>query len=52
MRLVFAVTSKGEQTYLFAVDNDFDLQAWAESRRKAFRLLDVASLFVREINLP
>jgi len=49
--LVYARLNDGLRHLLFHVAPDFDLRAWAESRRSAFKLLQIVGLETEEISL-
>lgn len=44
MKAIIAVHSDGARHLLFVAAVDFDTQAWAETRRKAFALLGVVKI--------
>lgn len=46
---VLAHHADGGCVKLFVVPSDFDIQAWAESRRDAFKLLNVVRLELIEL---
>ncbi len=41
MKAIILVCSDGARHFAFVVNADFDTQAWANSRREAFALLEV-----------
>jgi hypothetical protein len=48
MKAVSIETAEGVRSLCFVVPHDFDTQAWAESRRGTFRILNIVRV-VEEI---
>lgn len=44
MKAIVLVNRDGTRCLAFVVSADFDTQAWANSRREAFRILDVVKV--------
>jgi hypothetical protein len=48
MKALIAVCSDGARHFLMVVPSSFDTQAWAESRREAFALLEIIRILEDE----
>ncbi len=48
MKLIYAALNDGSELLYKKVDDDFDVEEWAEKRTENFRLLGIKSIRVEE----